>query len=217
MLIIHVTLYSVKQSNTCYPTRHTWLSLCHFLEGKSNVVAGSDTNHNSKSLRGQIVGGGDTVPPSIGRFMIDADLLRLAEVSRSLWRPEDFSSDLLVEALIKVENIIKVIKVESPIGSTVDGDKGALAVTMFMMSLHSYAVNSKECKAKHRAIYLWTTMIWFTSINGVSLVTKRNIVTETMSMMFLVVRDDVIYTRYCTSEMIEHHFGNCRGDKREFT
>ena len=137
-----------------YCPSHVWYCLCVFLDGKSCVIAGSDGNHNAKSQRGQIIGGGDTVPPSIGRFMIDADLLRLANVSRSLLCPKDFASDVLVESLVKVENINKVITAESPIGSTVDGDKGALAVTMFLMSLHSHAINSKDCSPNHKAIYL---------------------------------------------------------------
>ena len=59
-------------------------------------------------------------------------------------------------------------------------------------------------------------MIWFTSISRVSLVTKRNIVTETIAMMFLVVREDVLYTRYATSETLEQKFGDTRSVEREF-
>ena len=82
--------------------------------------------------------------------MIDADLLRLAGVSRSLWRPKDFASDVLVEALVKVENINKVIASEPAFGSTIEGDKSALAVTMLLMSLHLHASDSKDCPAKYR-------------------------------------------------------------------
>ena len=108
----------------------------------------------------------------------------------------DFSSDVLVEALVKIDSIGKVILSKPAFGSTVDGDKSALAVTLLLMNLHLHAVDSKDCPANHKAIYLWASMIWFTSISGVSLVTKRNIVTETIAMMFLVVREDVLYKRY---------------------
>ena len=121
-----------------------------------------------------------------------------------------------METLVKVENINKVIASEPAFGSTIEGNKSALAVTMLLMSLHLHASVSKDCPAKHRAIYLWSSMIWFTSISGVSLVTKRNIVTETIAMMFLAVREDVLYLRYCTSETLEQKFGDCRAVEREF-
>ena len=203
-------------ASDAYFSSHVWKYQCLFLDGKSNIIGGSDTKHNGKSLRGQIIGGGDTVPPSIGNFMIDADLLRLGSVSMSLWRPEDFSSDVLVEALVKIDSIGKVISSKPAFGSTVEGDKSALAVTLLLMNLHLHAVDSKDCPANHKAIYLWASMIWFTSISGVSLVTKRNIVTETIAMMFLVVREDVLYTRYATSETLEQKFGDTRSVEREF-
>jgi hypothetical protein len=60
-------------------------------------------------------------------------------------------------------------------------------------------------------------MLWLTSINGASIITKRNIVVETISMMFLVMRADVPRLRHTTSECAEHTFGNLRQMIREFT
>ena len=47
-------------SNT-YFSSHVWLYQCLFLDGQSNIIGGSDTKHNGKALRGQIVGGGGHV------------------------------------------------------------------------------------------------------------------------------------------------------------
>lgn len=47
------------------------------------------------------------------------------------------------------------------------------------------------------------------------LANKRNIVTETLSMVFLMARSDVQRPRYLTSEPAEHTFGGWRGKKRE--
>lgn len=69
---VHFILYS-SASNT-YFSSHVWQNQCLFLDGKSNDIGESDTKHNGKALHGQIVGGGDTVPLSIGNFMVDADL-----------------------------------------------------------------------------------------------------------------------------------------------
>ena len=70
---------------------------------------------------------------------------------------------------------------------------------------------------RHRAVYLWCSMVWLTSICGASVITKRNIVNETIAFIFLVLRSDVPNPRYCTSEPAEHTFGLLRTMIREFT
>ena len=56
-----------------------------------------------------------------------------------------------------------------------------------------------------------------TSISGVSMITKRNYVSETISFMFIVMRADVSKPRHLTSESIEHFFGMLRQMIREFS
>jgi hypothetical protein len=46
---------------------------------------------------------------------------------------------------------------------------------------------------------------------------KENMVSETISNMFIVMRSDVCNPCYCTSEPAEHGFGNTRRSQREFT
>ena len=68
-------------------SRHVWRMICEFLTLNANHTGSTDPNHNMKSWRYQIIAGGGNEGCTIGRFVIDADLLRLGGVSRDLWRP----------------------------------------------------------------------------------------------------------------------------------
>ena len=74
-------------------SRHVWKSICDFLTCKKNHLGTTDTNHNMKSWRHQIIGSGGEVGISIGRLMIDTGLLHLSGISQELIRPKDFASD----------------------------------------------------------------------------------------------------------------------------
>ena len=60
---------------------------------------------------------------------------------------------------------------------------------------------------RHRAVYLWSGLIFMTSIRGVCMVTRRNIAAEVISFIFIVLCDDIIDPRNGTSEPVEHMFG----------
>ena len=156
-------------------SRHVWTAECNFLSGKTNHVGTTDTNHNIKSWRYQIIAGADKQGCTIGRLMIDSYSLR-PSVSMDVWCPSDFASDLLVLRLCSHDTILKMSQAETNFGSTLAGDKGALGLTLFFMRLHLYAVNGKNVPATHRAVYMWCSMLWLTSISGACIITKRNIV-----------------------------------------
>jgi hypothetical protein len=92
-----------------------------------------------------------------------------------------------------------------------------LALQLCFMRFHWHAVNSKEFSVTSRVTFMWATMIWMTSIANVSVVTKRNIVSATIGMCFLMLRSDVPNPRHATSEPSKHTFGTIRSEKREFT
>ena len=96
-------------------------------------------------------------------------------------------------------------------------DAGALGCSLFFMRLHLYAVNGRRVPAKHRALYLWVSMIWSTSTSGICITPKRNLVSETISNVFLILRADVYKIRFTSSEPAEHGFGNMRRIDREFS
>ena len=60
-------------------------------------------------------------------------------------------------------------------------------------------------------------MVWLTSISGAYMITKRNVVAETISFVFIVMSSDMSKPRYFTSEPVEHFFGQLRTMIREFT
>jgi len=61
----------------------------------TSFTAYTDTNHNEKNNRYQMIIGGNSVT-TIGNVVIDSGLLPKAGVPSMLWRVKDFSSDLLV-------------------------------------------------------------------------------------------------------------------------
>ena len=108
--------------------------------------------------------------------MIDSDLLRLGIVYNELIRPTDFASDNLVKALVSYPTIEKLKGAHAKCESTVEGNKGSLAVNLFFIHLQLYSVNGKSISSSHRVVYLWCSMLWLTSICGVSIITKSNFV-----------------------------------------
>ena len=66
---------------------------------------------------------------------------------------------------------------------------------------------------------MWSAMLWITSIyhNKNMITNKRNIVTATIGVFFLVSRNDVVNPHFCTSESSERNFGNQKLEKREAT
>jgi hypothetical protein len=66
-----------------------------YLDGVSNTVAGTDTKHNNKNARGQMVTGSS--PSSLGKCVIDPWHLKEAGVARELYAIQDWASDVVVE------------------------------------------------------------------------------------------------------------------------
>ena len=90
-------------------------------------------------------------------------------------------------------------------------------MTMYFCRLHLFAVNADHVTADRRAKYLWASCLWLLSLEGACVVTKRNILAETIALVFLVYRDDVCKARGLTSEGAEHFFGILRTIIPEFT
>jgi hypothetical protein len=97
--------------------------MCAFLDGKSNVLALVDTNHNIKNSRGQIVGGGSAA--CIGKHVIDPSMFKRACVPKEVVRLVDFASDKLPLALASS----KVVKSLLDLGSE---DPGNVLVSHYL-------------------------------------------------------------------------------------
>ncbi len=96
-------------------------------------------------------------------------------------------------------------------------DYGALAVTIFFLGLHLHVINARIKVSHCQSIYLWMSMILFTSLTGVNIMPKMNMVSETLSNIFILMCSDEHAPCYCTSELAEHGFGNTWRSQSEFT
>jgi len=93
-------------------TRKNYDRVVGSMNGKSNVLALVDTNHNVKNGRNAIVGGGSA--SSIGKHCVDPYLFKAAKgVAQGIVRVDDHSSDAspmrlcsskVVEALLRLES-----------------------------------------------------------------------------------------------------------------
>ena len=187
--------------------------ICGYLQGKHDHTALPDTNHNIKNQRYQYIGGSS--PASIGHYVFDSFMLVEAGVSKECIRIEDFASDALPMKLASTSTIRNLIACSFP-------DVGNCAVTIVslaFMRLRSYSVNARKLDWKARAIYSWATLLWVTSFHtsgSTMMANKRNMLLESVGILFLVCRDDVHHPRRLTSECNEHTYGNWRMILREF-
>ena len=101
------------------------------------------------------------------------------------------------------------------VGLLVDACAPALSFTM--MALHLHAVIGSHIPAKHQALYLYSSMLFFTSTSGISMTSKQNAVAETITILFLILQSITKKVRQCTSEPSEHTFAILRGDHQEFS
>ena len=188
-------------------------TLFNFLDGKTNISGVVDSNHNTKSFRYQLIGGSCVM--IMGNHIIDPELLRLSGVSKELWRISDFASDLLPLKLASKDTVLKLCSLQNESEESIS----VLCITLYLARLKLFAVNTSNLEYQRRIALLWASMIWMTSFThqGTSITKKRNIVTETIGLIFLFARKDVMFPRYCTEEPCEHVFGGWRQEKREAT
>ena len=155
--------------------------LCKSLEGKSDHFSTTDPDHNDKLLFYHIIVG--SCLPVAGIHVIDAQMLQVSGISKNLWRPKDFASDILVLKLASSETVKKLT------GIIMIGDYletfFSLCTSLYFLRLGLYAVNTKVLASNMRVYFLWCCMILITSIKNICIITKSNIVTSTIGMSFL--------------------------------
>lgn len=89
-----------------------------------------------------------------------------------------------------------------------------------MLRLRVAAVNDLKMVPLERAYVHWASTIWFTSFQSqceTMHANKRNMLMESIAVLFLVTRSDVYQIRRATSEPNEHVYGMVRTIRREFT
>jgi len=128
---------------------------------------------------------------------------------------EDFVFDAAVLWLASVLTVKKLVT----LNSDDVGNSMVTIMSLMFMRIRSFAVNATKVSWKERAIYSWSSLLWFTSFHtsgSTMMANKRNMVLETIGVLFLVTRKDVSQPRPCTSESNEHTYGFWRMILREF-
>ena len=125
-------------------------------------IAAVDNKHNIKNNRYSHHGGSSAL--QLGNIVVDSDEYRQPGVNSELWRVKELASDVKVMAGCSYPTM-KIIADAIEYGryETTVEDAGALACALLFMRLHLYAVNRKDVPAKHCKLYLWMSMIFFTS------------------------------------------------------
>jgi hypothetical protein len=122
--------------------------IINFLSGKKSWVTMTDPNHNNKNFRYQAIGG--STLPKVGKYVLDADLLRLACVPVDLYRIQDFASDKLVLALASAKTVKTLMETE-------DRNVATLAfVLMFIRVLYVWCklkISASTCPGNFHMVF----------------------------------------------------------------
>ena len=121
-----------------------------------------------------------------------------------IFRSGDFASDLLALCLASFGTVEKLCSLTS---SQDPGTVAIMCMGLYFMRLNLFAVNSKLLEAQSRIVFIWASLLWVTSIQGIRMTTKRNYVCACLPLVFLAMRGDISNLRHVTSEPSEHMFG----------
>ena len=102
-----------------------------------------------------------------------------------------------------------------------------MCATVFFLRLRLYAVNGHNIPARERITYILMGVddllnIVFFKVGARNkpekmATNRRNLITETLGLVFAGARSDVTALRHTTPEPCEHIFGSGRSENREFT
>ena len=131
--------------------------------------------------------------------------------AKELYHPQDYASDVVELHICSHDTLKKLIENDS-------ADTGNVAVTivsLLMMRMHLFAVNSRTASWRVHAATTCMSTVWFTSFQSCGnkdnphtmLPNKQNMLLETISLLLLVTRDDVSQPCWLTSEASEQTYG----------
>ena len=149
----------------------------------------------------------------IGGYVYGIGLIKVAVVTRELWRPEELAFGLIFLKLNSHTMIQKIISVKNNIG-----DVAVTCVSLYMARICAYAFNVKDLPWYERFIYHCKTTLWFTSFDKSAktfLTNQISIVIESIAMAFLFPISDVQNPRGTTTDPCEHTFGGLSRYERD--
>ena len=130
-------------------------------------------------------------------YPMDPELFHIAGVGTLLWRIKDFASDFLVRKLCPSETVEKLYSIKNE----ESGSIAMLGITLYFLCIWLHAVNAKVLGFRDRINLIWSCTIFITSLGYKSslrtkqqnmLANHRNMVTEAIGIVFLMVRDDIV-------------------------
>jgi len=149
-----------------------------------------------------------------------SSILEATGVSESLIHVSDWSSNKLVLDLVSSKTIDKLKARAAWLEHDPSKDVAScvcLAYTLFFMWLHLFSVNTKILSHSTHIKDLWASMVWIISLDGISHITKQNIVYEVIGLVFIILISKVVHPHFTTTEPLEHLFGDLWSMTREFT
>ncbi len=193
-----------------------------YLAGLSDHLSFTDTNHNIKNSWYQEIGGSGKTPALIGRYCFDVMLLKMFGAPRELLRPDDFESDALplklapsnvVRALLELEtndtgnmmvSCVAVCNETKPLSDFfyLVTLTQVTALSLLFTRMRSFAVNCPDAMPHERVFFHWLSTLWFTSFHSFGstmLPNKRNMVLESVAVLFLATCSNVFKLRLRTS------------------
>ena len=189
-------------------------NLIAFMKVNNSTVAMTDCNHAAKNLISQLVLGSSVVTGGDAAF--DVSVLQLAGISSELYRVDDYASDVIVLKLCSCDTIFKLLKliemnIEAPMNIAF------MALCLYFLRTFICVFNGDGIRSEARITMLWSSLMWFTSLNGVHEKSISNFTTACIGGVFLAMQKRVQNLRTTTTEPLEHMFGTTRSWKREFT
>eukprot|EP00957_Ditylum_brightwellii_P157640 11998155-Ditylum_brightwellii.AAC.1 len=100
----------------------------------------------------------------MGFYVLDPWLLKIAGMSQELWRVKDYESDLLILRLSSA----KTMEWFNQLENVWLGSRAVLNTILYFTTLCLCRVNAKKLGFREQVMYLWATMIWFTSFKKTS-------------------------------------------------
>ena len=181
-----------------------------YLKGDCNTVSIIDPNHTAKNLRSALVLG--TRLFSIGTMHFDKGLFALTDIPFPLYNVSDYTSDALVLKLASRDSILQLFALRQK-----GHEVAPIVLYLLFLRLYLMGVNGDNIPRQDRVIYLWSSLLYLTSVNGLADVTKSNLLKGVFGMIFLTYTKGVKCLRLATTEGLEHKFGEARQRNREFS
>ena len=151
------------------------------MKGSSNTVVMADCNHAAKNIRSQLLLGSDIVTG--GKAVFGVGILRMTGVSVYLYRVNDYTSDILVLKLCSSDTIKKLMNLvitskEDPLNIA------SIAITLYFLRTFLCVYNGEDITSKGRVTMMWSAMMWFFSLEGVSKISINNFITSCLGGIF---------------------------------